>query len=105
MAWKPPRYKTINGVPHIRIRSGAYRPIHQIVGGLLDGAVEIKTRRKWKWLKGPRKKPKRRAAKAQKPPALPAPKVEVQTRLRGYEIIVWTRKYQVLKQCAAVPQK
>jgi hypothetical protein len=52
---KLPRYKAINGVPHIRIRSGAYRRIHGIVGGILDGAVQIKTRRKWKWLKGPRR--------------------------------------------------
>jgi hypothetical protein len=104
MAWKPPRYRTFNGVPHTRIRSGAYRRIHQIVDGVLDGAAQIKTWRKWKWVKGPRKRT-RQAAKTQKPPALLTPKVEVQTRPRGYEIIVWTYKYHILKQHAAVPQK
>jgi hypothetical protein len=78
--------------------------LHEIVGALLDGAVQIKTRRKWKWLKGPRKRP-RRAVNAKKAPALPVPKVKVPTRPHGHEIIVWTNKYRVLKQCAAMPQK
>jgi hypothetical protein len=38
-------------------------------------------------------------------PCLPVPKVEVPTRPHGHEIIVWTDKYRVLKQCAAVPQE
>jgi hypothetical protein len=44
--------------------------LHEIVGDLLDGAVQIKTRWKWKWLKGPRKRP-RRAVNAQEATALP----------------------------------
>lgn len=97
------RFKTINGVPHIRTRTGAYRQIREIIGGMLDGAVQIRTRRKWKWMKGPRKRA-RRPVTTQKPSALPALTIAAQSRPPGYEIIVWTDKYRVLKQYAAAPQ-
>jgi hypothetical protein len=88
----------------MRIRSGAYRRIHEIVGGIPDGAVQIKTRRKWKWLKGPRKRARRAVANL-KPAALPAQTIAAQRQPPGHEIIVWTDKYRTLKRYAAGPQK
>lgn len=96
-ARKLPRCKTINGVPHIRSGSGAYQRIHQIVGGILDGAVQIKTRRRrWKFIKGPRRK----AILAALPPAMlkpPAlPQITVPTRPPGLRTVLWPNKYLTL---------
>jgi hypothetical protein len=74
------------------------------VGGILDGAVQIKTRRKWKWLMGPRKRARRAVANL-KPAALPAQTIAVQRQPPGHEIIVWTDKYRISKQYAAGRRK
>jgi hypothetical protein len=117
---KLPRFIRRGSSKFIRTRTGSYRQIREIIGGELDGAVQIKTRKRWKWLRGPRKRissvphegigvvpcnlphEDSRANVNGGPEATPREETQTQTirpiTLRGYEIVVWTNKYRGLRE-------